>query len=70
MAEYLELLINTLQNQVVQAILCVIGSIVAAKMADWIISRILSRLVNRTRSTIDDKIIQILHRPIYYSIMF
>ena len=70
MVEYVELLKNTLQNQVVQAILCVIGSIMAAKLADWIIGRILSRLVDRTRSTIDDKIIQILHRPIYYSILF
>ena len=70
MVEYLELLKNTLQNQIVQAILCVFGSIVAAKLADWIISRTLSRLVDRTSSTIDDKIIQILHRPIYYSILF
>ena len=70
MSDYLELLINYLQNRVVQAILCVIGSIVAAKLADKIISRTLSSIVNRTSSTIDDKIIQILHRPIYYSILF
>ena len=70
MVEYLELLKNTLQNQIVQAIICVFSSIVAAKLADWIISRTLSRLVDRTSSTIDDKIIQILHRPIYYSILF
>ena len=46
MAEYVELLINILQNQAVQAVLCIIGSILAAKLADWIISRILSRLVD------------------------
>ncbi|SVE20757.1 uncharacterized protein METZ01_LOCUS473611, partial [marine metagenome] len=67
MAEYVELLINILQNQAVQAVLCIIGSILAAKLADWIISRILSRLVDQTSSTIDNKIIQVLHRPIYYS---
>ena len=69
MAGYLELLTNYLQIQVVQAVLCIIISIIAAKFADWIIGRILSRLVSRTSSTIDDKIIQILHRPIYYSIL-
>ena len=53
-----------------QAILYVIGSLTAAKIADWIITTILSRLANRTSSTIDDRIIQILHRPIYYSILF
>ena len=58
MAEYVELLINILQNQAVQAVLCIIGSILAAKLADWIISRILSRLVDQTSSTIDNKIIQ------------
>jgi small-conductance mechanosensitive channel len=41
-----------------------------AKLADWIITTVLSRLANRTSSTIDDRIIQILHRPIYYSILF
>ena len=67
MAEYVELLTNYLKIQAVQAILCIIISILAAKLADWIIGRILSKLVSRTSSTIDDKIIQILHRPIYYS---
>ena len=69
MAEYVELLTNYLKIQAVQAILCIIISILAAKLADWIIGRILSKLVSRTSSTIDDKIIQILHRPIYYSIL-
>ena len=69
MEEYLELLINCLKMQVVQAVLCVIGSIIAAKLVDRVLIRILSRLVSRTKSTIDDKIIQIIHRPIYYSIL-
>ena len=70
MIEYVELILKLLEISVVRAILCIIGSILAAKLVDWIIGRILSRLVNRTRSTVDDKIIQILHRPIYYSILF
>ena len=70
MIEYVELILKLLEISVVRAILCIIGSILAAKLVDWSIGRILSRLVNRTSSTIDDKIVQILHRPIYYSILF
>ena len=57
MPEYLELLIEWLKIPVVQAVLCVVASILAAKLVDWAIIRVLSRLVNRTKSTIDDKII-------------
>ena len=70
MTDYLELFIALIKQPVIQAILYVIGSLAAAKIADWIITTILSRLANRTSSTIDDRIIQILHRPIYYSILF
>ena len=69
MPEYLELVITWLKIPAVQAVLCVIGSIIAAKLVDWIIGRILTHLVSKTTSTIDDKIIQIIHRPIYYSIL-
>ena len=67
---YIEPIINLIEISFVKAILFIIGSILAAKIADFIITRILSRLVNQTSSTIDDKIISILHRPIYYSILF
>ena len=70
MTDYLELFIDLIKQPVIQAILYVIGSLTAAKIADWIITTILSRLANRTSSTLDDRIIQILHRPIYYSILF
>ena len=70
MTDYLELFFALIKQPVIQAILYVIRSITAAKIADWIITTILSRLANRTSSTIDDRIIQILHRPIYYSILF
>ena len=70
MMDYLELFFALIKQPVIQAILYVIGSLAAAKIADWIITTILYRLANRTSSTIDDRIIQILHRPIYYSILF
>ncbi len=70
MNDYLEILLTLIQNTAFQAGLFVIGSLVTAKVADWIITSVLSRLTSRTKSTIDDRIIQILHRPIYYSILF
>ena len=70
MLEYLELIIEWLKIPAVQAVLCILASILAAKLVDWTLVRVLSKLVNRTKSTIDDKIIQIVHRPIYYSILF
>ena len=70
MIDYLELVVSLIEEPIIMAILCIIGSIVAAKISDWIITSILSRLVGRTSSSIDDKIVQILHRPIYYSILF
>ena len=70
MTDYLELFFALMKQPVIQAILYVIGSLMVAKLADWIITTVLSRLANRTSSTIDDRIIQILHRPIYYSILF
>ena len=70
MTNYLELFLSLIKEPVTRAILCIAGSIIAAKIADMIISRVLSRIVDRTSSSIDDKIVQILHRPIYYSILF
>ena len=60
MNDYLEILFTLTQNTVFQAGLYIIGSLVTAKLADWIITSILSRLASRTDSTIDDRIIQIL----------
>ena len=63
MTDYLELFFALIKQPVIQAILYVIGSLTAAKIADWIITTILSRLANRTSSTIDDRIIQISIDP-------
>ena len=48
MTDYLELLFALIKQPVIQAILYVIGSLAAAKIADWIISTVLSRLANQT----------------------
>tara|TARA_Y100001970_G_scaffold287413_1_gene412027 strand:+ start:346 stop:1404 length:1059 start_codon:yes stop_codon:yes gene_type:complete len=70
MNEYFELFFTLIKEPIIKAILCVAISFIAAKVADWVITGFLSKIVGRTRSSIDDKIIQILHRPIYYTILF
>ena len=70
MVDYLDILFNLLKQPIIQACLYIIGSFLAAKLADWVIIRVLSRLANKTSSNIDDRILQILHRPLYFSILF
>ena len=53
-----------------QAILLVLFSIIAAKLFDWIVTSVLKRVTKRTKTTFDDKLVSILHRPIFYSILF
>ena len=56
-------------NPLYKAILYVILSIIVAKIADLIFTSLLRRMANRTKTTIDDHIIDILHKPIYYTIL-
>ena len=48
----------------------IILSIILAKIIDIIFVSFLSRLTKKTKSTIDDTIINTLHKPIYYSLLF
>ena len=45
-------------------------SIVAAKLVDMVFTFIFKRVVNKTKTTLDDRILQLLHKPIFYSILF
>ena len=45
-------------------------SIVFAKLVDLIFTLIFKKLVDRTQTSFDDQILQLLHKPIFYSILF
>ncbi len=48
----------------------VIGvSAVAAKIVDLVISRFLLRLTLRTNTDLDDRLVQLLHRPVFLSVI-
>ena len=70
MIEYLEIISVLIQKPLVQALLYIVGSIIVAKAADKLFGIILTKIVSRTKTTFDDQIVQIMHRPIYYSILF
>jgi small-conductance mechanosensitive channel len=46
-----------------------LASIVGAKLVDLLVTRGLSRITARTRFTFDDRLVEILHRPLFVSIV-
>jgi len=44
----------------------VLGSLVFAKIIDVMINKYVSKLTSKTKTTVDDKILNAIHKPIYY----
>ena len=59
-----------INNPLYKAIGCILLSIFVAKISDIIFTSLLRRMANRTKTSIDDHIIDILHKPIYRTILF
>ena len=57
-------------NHLVRSAIIIVGSIVIAKITDLVFTRIFKRLTSRTHTELDDNIVNLLHRPIFYSILF
>ena len=53
-----------------QALVLVVLSIVCAKLADWILSSYVSRLVGKTETTLDDEFVELMHRPVFLLVLF
>lgn len=51
------LALEVLRSPDVQALLWVVGSVLAAKLIDIVVSRAIRRLVRHTRTTLDDRIL-------------
>ena len=52
-----------------QAVAIIIGSLIAARLADFVITRFLLSLAKRTKTTFDDDLIEVLHRPIFTTVV-
>ena len=59
-----------LSNPIILSVLIILGAVIAAKITDMIFTRIFKRIVNKTQTNLDDRILEQLHRPIFYSILF
>ncbi len=54
-------------NIYLQAAAIAIMFIVIGKIADWIFSRMLGRVVARSSTDVDDKLVELIHRPVFVS---
>lgn len=61
--------LSLLSSPYFQALLTVVGAIVLAVIADWVITRVLKRVTRMTRTTFDETMVDVLHRPIFSSIV-
>ena len=61
--EYYNLILS---NTALKGLALIAMSIVSAKLVDIIFSLIFKRVVKTTKTTLDDKILELLHKPIFY----
>ena len=54
-------------NAYLQALVIAAGFIAFGKIADWLLSRMIGRFAKRSKTDIDDRLIDLLHRPIFLS---
>jgi small-conductance mechanosensitive channel len=54
-------------NAYLQAVIIAVAFIVFGKVADWFLSRMIGRIAKRSNTDIDDKLVALVHRPIFQS---
>ena len=67
--QFLNTLAQIAPNRYLQAAIIIVLSLIAAKIVDIILTRFIRRLLHKTRYTLDDKILDIFHKPIFVSII-
>ena len=65
--EYYNLIIS---NPFLKSASLIVISVFFAKITDIIFTLIFKKFVDRTETKLDDRILQLLHKPIFYSILF
>lgn len=54
-------------NVYLQALVIALMFIAFGKIADWLVSRMIGRIAARSSTDIDDKLVELIHRPIFVS---
>ena len=70
MNEFVKYYYLILSNPALKSLFIIVFSIIGAKIVDIVFTIIFKKLVNKTETKLDDKIVYLLHRPIFYSIIF
>ncbi|HVH99202.1 MAG TPA: mechanosensitive ion channel family protein [Enhygromyxa sp.] len=65
----MELLRQLLQEPLIHAAGAIVGSFLAAWLIELVITKILSAAASKTKTDVDDKIVDILRRPIFLSVL-
>ena len=51
------------------ALIAIIFFLLLGKTVDWLVTKVLKQLVRKTKSDFDDKVLHVLHRPIFLSVL-
>jgi small-conductance mechanosensitive channel len=54
-------------NVYLQAVAIALAFIAFGKIADWVLSRAIGRIANRSKTDVDDRLVDLVHRPIFLS---
>lgn len=54
-------------NKYLQAIAIVIAFIAIGKVASWLLRGIVGRFTNRSKTELDDRLVDLLHRPVFFT---
>jgi small-conductance mechanosensitive channel len=60
---------NFREHPYAEAIIVLLASLILARIADWFLTRVLTRLTRKTASPIDDQALDMLHKPIRHSVL-
>lgn len=67
--ELIDTIVSIAPNRYVQALLIIVLFVIVARIVDTIMTRLMGRLLKRTRYILDDQILDIFHKPIFVSIV-
>ncbi len=60
---------NLFPHYTVSVLVVILVFFMLGKLVDWIITGLLAKVVNRTKSDFDDKVLELLHKPIFLSVL-
>lgn len=64
-----ELLGQISDNRWLQVVLILLASLVLAKLAEWVLTRLVTVLTRRTKTEADDQLVELLRRPVFITVL-